>query len=38
MSAPGSAQVMCPMDPHEANTPPVVGLRRYTRYGNPARR
>ena len=28
--APGSAKVMCPADPQDAMTPPVVGLRRYT--------
>jgi hypothetical protein len=28
MSAPGSATVTCPRDPHDAKTPPVVGLRR----------
>ena len=32
-SAPGSANVKCPADPQEARTPPVVGLRRYTRNG-----
>ena len=26
--APGSATVMCPSDPHDAKTPPVVGWRR----------
>lgn len=31
MSAPGWATVTWPSDPHDANTPPVVGLRRYTR-------
>ena len=25
---PGSANVMCPSEPHDANTPPVVGSRR----------
>ncbi len=29
--APGSATVTCPSDPHDANTPPVVGCLRYTR-------
>ena len=36
ISAPGSATVMWPSDPHDANTPPVVGWRRCTRYGRPA--
>src|SRR5271166_1275291 len=29
--------VTCPSEPHDANTPPVVGWRRYTRYGRCAR-
>ncbi len=37
MSAPGSAAVTWPSEPHDANTPPVVGWRRYTRYGRCAR-
>ena len=28
--------MMCPSDPHEAKTPPVVGWRKNTKKGRPA--